>query len=200
MKRRRKSASGALAQLPTSRLAAALLLSVMLGTAPAGAATPTQLMDAHFSLTRLDGQNVTDTDYRGKWLLVYFGYTFCPDVCPTTLSDVSSALDQLGPRADRFQPIFITLDPARDSAKVMSDYLKAFSPRFIGLRGDGPATAQTAENFHVYYQLRGIGNGQYTVDHSSYVYVIDPKGNFVELLSPDVPGHSMAAALRKLHD
>jgi protein SCO1/2 len=199
MKRRQDKAWGALAQLMASGPAAAMLLSLMLGAAPSRAA-PAQLVDAHFSLTRLDGQNVTDADYRGKWLLVYFGYTFCPDVCPTTLSEVSSALDELGPRADRFQPIFITLDPARDSAKVMSDYLKAFSPRFVGLRGNGTATAQTAENFHVYYQLRGLGNGQYTVDHSSYVYVVDPKGNFVELLSPDVPGHSMAAALRKLHD
>ena len=162
------------------------------------AAPAPQLVDAEFDLTRLDGRQVTQADYRGKWLLIYFGYTFCPDVCPTTLTQISEALDSLGTRADSFQPIFITLDPARDSQKVMTDYLKAFSPRFIGLRGAGTDIADTAQRFHVYYQLRGIGNGQYTVDHSSFVYVIDPNGKFVELLTPDVPGHSLGDSLRKL--
>jgi protein SCO1/2 len=155
-------------------------------------------IDARFALTALDGKAVTEADYRGKWMLVYFGYTFCPDVCPTTLGELAAALDKLGPKADAFQPIFITLDPARDSAKVMSDYLKAFGPRFVGLRGSGMDIAETAGRFHAYFRLRGIGNGQYTVDHSSFVYVIDPKGKFVELLTPDTPGHSIAESLRKL--
>ena len=105
------------------------------------------LVDAQFTLTRTDGQQVTEADYRGKWLLVYFGYTFCPDVCPTTLSQISigDALDKLGPHGDAFQPIFITLDPARDSEKVLTDYLKAFSPRFVGLRGSAVDIADTAQ-------------------------------------------------------
>jgi protein SCO1/2 len=175
-------------------------LSIVAGlSGPATAAGAQTLIDTHFDLTRLDGKEVTDADYRGKWLLIYFGYTFCPDVCPTTLTDVGAALDSLGADADKFQPIFITLDPARDSAKVMTDYLKAFSPRFVGLRADGATISETAHHFHVYFRMQSLGNGQYGIDHSSYVYVVDPHGNFVELLSPDVPGHSMADALRKLH-
>jgi protein SCO1/2 len=162
------------------------------------AADAPALIDTHFDLTRLDGREVTEADYRGKWLIVYFGYTFCPDVCPTTLGQIGAALDSMGSKADSLQPIFITLDPARDSQKVMTDYLKAFGPRFIGLRGSGADIAETAQRFHAYYRLRGIGNGQYTVDHSSYIYVIDPQGKFVELLTADVPGHTLADSLRKL--
>jgi protein SCO1/2 len=165
---------------------------------PSRAVKATALVDAQFALTRTDGREVTEADYRGKWLLIYFGYTFCPDVCPTTLSQIGDALDKLGPRADAFQPIFITLDPARDSEKVLTDYLKAFSPRFVGLRGSAVDIADTAQRFHAYYQLRSIGNGQYTVDHSSYIYVINPQGKFVELLTVDVPGHSLTDSLRKL--
>jgi protein SCO1/2 len=176
------------------------LSATMLASVPSRAADTSALIDTHFALTRLDGHDVTEADYRGKWLLIYFGYTFCPDVCPTTLGQIGSALDAMGPKADLFQPIFITLDPARDSQKVMTDYLKAFGSRFIGLRGSGADIAETAERFHAYYRLRGIGNGQYTVDHSSYIYVIDPQGKFVELLTADVPGHSLADSLRKLID
>jgi len=174
-----------------------MVLAIFASAAP-GAADSVGLIDTHFALTRLDGHPVTDADYRGKWLLVYFGYTACPDVCPATLSEMSAALDALGPRAGRFQPIFVTLDPARDSAKVMTQYLKAFGNRFIGLRGHPQEIADTAQRFHAYYRLRGLGSGQYTVDHSSYIYVIDPQGKFVELLTADVPGHSLADSLRKL--
>lgn len=165
---------------------------------PCDAASGPALIDTHFVLTGLDGRQVTDENFRGKWLLVYFGYTSCPDVCPTVLSQISASLRELGARADRFQPIFITLDPARDSTKVLSVYLKAFGSRFVGLRGSGEDIAETAQRFHAYYRLRGLGNGQYSVDHSSYIYVIDPKGRFTELLTGDLPGHSLTAALKKL--
>jgi len=156
------------------------------------------LIDAHFALSDLGGHQTTELDFHGKWQLVYFGYTYCPDVCPTTLTEIGAALHDLGPAANRFQPIFITLDPARDSPKVLAQYLKAFDPRFIGLRGNGLDTAETAERFHVYYRLRSLGHGEYTVDHSSFIYVIDPNGKFDEILSSDLPGHSLADALRKL--
>src|SRR6266852_1618672 len=90
---------------------------------------------ARFELQALDGHRVTDATYRGRWLLVYFGYTFCPDVCSTVLVDVGQALKALGPLADRIQQIFITVDPVRDTASHMGQYLKAFSPRIVGLRG-----------------------------------------------------------------
>jgi protein SCO1/2 len=179
-------------------LTVALLVFLAGTAAPLRAAPAPDLIDTHFTLTGLDGRRVSEADYRGKWLLVYFGYTFCPDVCPTTLSEVGTALDTLGARADKFQPIFITLDPARDSVTVLTAYLKAFSPRFVGLRGSGEEIAETAQQFHAYYRIRGIGHGEYTVDHSSFIYVIDPDGKFVELLTPDAPGHSLSDALRKL--
>ena len=145
-----------------------------------------------------DGTAVTDASYRGKWMLIYFGYTFCPDVCPTTLVQIGQALSELGGKAKDFQPIFITLDPARDKQPVMADYMKAFDPRIIGLRGDPMDIEEAAKSFHVYYRPRALGNGEYTVDHSSYIYVVDPKGKFVKLLSGDLPGHPLSEDLRKL--
>jgi protein SCO1/2 len=159
---------------------------------------PPPPVNGHFSLMTLDGKDVSDADYRGKWLLIYFGYTFCPDVCPTTLSQIGAAFDALGPKAKDFQAVFITLDPARDKTLVMKDYMKAFDPRIVGLRGEPDDIEEAAKSFHVYYRPRSLGNGQYTVDHSSYIYVIDPKGKFTELLTGDLPGHPLVDELRKL--
>ncbi len=159
---------------------------------------PPPPVNGHFSLMTLDGKDVSDADYRGKWLLIYFGYTFCPDVCPTTLSQIGAAFDALGPKAKDFRAVFITLDPARDKTPVMKDYMKAFDPRIVGLRGEPDDIETAAKSFHVYYRPRSLGNGQYTVDHSSYIYVIDPKGKFTELLTGDLPGHPLVDDLRKL--
>ncbi len=173
-----------------------LLATFVLGSR--GALGTPLAIDGRFSLTGTDGRTVTNEDFRGKWQIIYFGYTFCPDVCPTTLAEITNALAGLGPRASEMQPIFITLDPARDSAKVLGAYLKAFDRRFVGLRGD-PETIQTlASQFHAYFRLRGLGNGEYTVDHSSYIYVFDRQGAFVELLTADQPGHALTDAFRKL--
>ena len=102
-----------------------------------GATTPPiPAIAGQFDLETLDGREVTDADYRGKWLLIYFGYTYCPDVCPTVLNEIGTALNDLGPAAAKVQPIFITIDPARDKAPVMKAYLKSFDPRIVGLRGD----------------------------------------------------------------
>jgi protein SCO1/2 len=173
----------------------------VLAFAPAGAwatddAPPP--VNGHFALQTLDGKDVNDADFRGKWLLIYFGYTFCPDVCPTTLSQIGTALDALGPKAKDFQAVFITLDPARDKTPVMKDYMKSFDPRILGLRGEPDDIEAAAKSFHVYYRPRSLGNGQYTVDHSSYIYVIDPKGKFAKLLTGDLPGHPLVEDLRKL--
>jgi len=179
---------------------AAALAALVLAPACAVRAdeAPPSPVNGHFNLVTIDGKDVHDTDYRGKWMLIYFGYTFCPDVCPTTLSQIGVALDALGPKAKDFQPIFITLDPARDKTPVLKDYMKSFDPRIIGLRGEPDDIEEAAKSFHVYYRPRSLGNGQYTVDHSSYIYVIDPKGKFVELLTGDLPGHPLVEDLRKL--
>src|SRR4051794_14674648 len=110
---------------------------------------PSPSMTGHFSLQRVaDGKPVTDAQFRGKWMLVYFGYTNCPDVCPTVLNEIGVALNELGPRASKVQPIFITIDPARDKAAVMKKYMSSFDPRILGLRGDGDETEAAAKAFH----------------------------------------------------
>lgn len=170
----------------------------------AAAAPATQVWSAlppiqgAFDLATLDGKDVTLASYRGKWLLIYFGYTFCPDICPTVLTEIGGALKELGAKASRVQVLFITVDPVRDSAAVMKRYLKAFDPRIQGLRGDPDAIEMAAKSFHVYYRARSVGGGEYAIDHSSYVYVLDPQGRFVDLLAPDVPGHKIAQDIRKL--
>jgi protein SCO1/2 len=155
-------------------------------------------IQGQFNLMTLDGHHVSLTNYRGKWLLVYFGYTFCPDICPATLTEIGQALKELGPKTAQVQALFITVDPARDSATVMKRYMNAFDPRIAGLRGDPKGIDDAAKSFHVYYQKRSVGGGEYAIDHSSYVYVLNPKGEFVGLLAPDVPGHKIALEIEKL--
>jgi protein SCO1/2 len=152
----------------------------------------------HFALSTPDGRRVTDESFRGKWMLVYFGYTSCPDVCPTTLSSMAQALQKLGPLADKVQPLFITVDPERDTPKIVGEYVKDFDPRFVGLVGSPQEIAAAAHDFHVYYVVRQLGNNEYVIDHSSFIYVLDPNGTFVRLLTGDLPGHQLADALRQL--
>jgi protein SCO1/2 len=181
------------------KLWAAVFLALLVAAVPATQAlSRLPPIEGQFDLTTLDGRDVTLSNYRGKWLLIYFGYTFCPDVCPTVLTEIGQALRELGPNAGHVQVLFITVDPARDSAPVMKRYLKAFDPRIQGLRGDPDAIEAAAKSFHVYYHARSVGGGEYAIDHSSYVYVLNPKGQFVDLLLPDVPGHKMAEDIRKL--
>jgi len=177
---------------------ACLAAFLALASPAQGAAPPAVAIDGQLDLATLNGREVTLADFRGKWLLIYFGYTFCPDVCPTVLTELGGALKELGPKADRVQTLFVTVDPVRDSAAVMSRYLKAFDPRIEGLRGDPDAIEATAKSFHVYYRARSLGHGEYAIDHSSYVYVMDPHGRFVELLAADVPGHRIAQDVRRL--
>lgn len=152
----------------------------------------------HFALSTADGRRVSDETFRGKWLLVYFGYTSCPDVCPTTLSSMAQALEKLGPLADKIQPVFITVDPARDTPEIVGEYVKDFDPRFIGLVGSPQEIAAAAKEFRVYYAVRQLGHNEYVIDHSSFIYVLDPNGTFVRLLTGDLPGHQLADELRKL--
>jgi protein SCO1 len=153
-----------------------------------------------FTLTSGDRTEVSDRSFSGKYMLVYFGYTFCPDVCPTTLNQVAEALDRLGPKADRVQPIFITLDPRRDTPEVVKQYTAAFSPRLIGLTGSPQQIAQVAKAYRVYYAEHRTGSGpdDYTVDHSSILYLMGPDGKFVAPIRADQTGEQMAAEIAKL--
>ena len=153
-----------------------------------------------FKLVNGDGRTVTDRDFRGKYMLVYFGYTFCPDVCPTTLNEVAGALDQLGAKADRIQPVFISVDPKRDTPPVVKEYAAAFSPRLTGLTGDEASIAAAAKEYRVYVALRRTGPGptDYTVDHSSILYLMGPDGRFVAPIAADQPAEKLAADLNRL--
>jgi protein SCO1 len=168
------------------------------GAVPVSAAAPLPSISGHFSLQTLDGREVTDATYRGKWLLVYFGYTSCPDICPTVLLRIGQALDSLGSLADRVQPIFITVDPSRDSASRLKQYMAAFNPHIVGLRGNPQQIGEAAREFHVYYRNRDLGNGEYTVDHSSFLYVVTPEGRFQKLLQDSLPADTLTTELRTL--
>ena len=144
-------------------------------------------------------QPVTDKSFAGKFMLVYFGYTYCPDVCPTTLNSMAEALDKLGPAADKLAPLFITVDPARDTPAVIGQYTAAFSPRIEGLTGTADQIKTVADKYHVYYAKHKTGDGpdDYTMDHSSILYVMRPNGHFAGLLRADESPGAMAADLKK---
>jgi protein SCO1/2 len=153
-----------------------------------------------FSLVDGDGKPVTDRTWRGKYMLVYFGYTFCPDVCPTTLSAVADALDKLGPKAARIQTLFITVDPKRDTPPVVKQYAAAFSPEMIGLTGSAAQIAAVAKAYRVYYAEHRTGPGpdDYSMDHSSVLYLMGPDGRFLAPVRADQTGAEIAAVLAKL--
>ena len=132
-----------------------------------------------FTLTNGDGQAVSDASFRGKWMLVYFGYTRCPDACPTTLGDIANALQRMGPAAGRVTPVFITVDPARDTSAVMKNFTAAFGPAFVGLTGSDAAIRQVEKEYRVYAARHATDARDYSMDHSSIIYVMDPNGHFV---------------------
>jgi protein SCO1 len=153
-----------------------------------------------FTLEDGSGKPVTDKDFRGKYMLVYFGYTFCPDVCPTTLNAVADAMDKLGPAASRIQPLFITVDPKRDTPAVVKQYASAFGPKIEGLTGTPEEIADVAKEYRVYYaeHRTGPGPNDYSMDHSSVLYLMNPDGNFVAPVRADQSGDEIAASLKKL--
>ena len=150
-----------------------------------------------FALTDQDGMRRTDADFRGKYMLVFFGYTFCPDVCPTTLAVQAEALKILGGQATRIVPVFITVDPKRDTPEVLKSYLAAFGPDFIGLTGDEAEITQVTKAYRVFYQAHAEEGDNYTVDHSGVVYLMSPEGKFVANYSLDTSPDMMAADLRR---
>jgi protein SCO1/2 len=169
-------------------------------TTPAGTvvSSGTAAIGGPFTLTAADGRTVTDQTYRDKWVIVYFGYTFCPDACPTALSNVSVALQKLGKQAERLQPLFITLDPNRDTREVLSTYLESFDPRIVGLVGTEAQTDAIAKAYRVYFERHKDEGGNYPVDHSAYFYLMGPDGKFADVIDGTISGNQMADQLRKL--
>jgi protein SCO1/2 len=153
-----------------------------------------------FTLENGSGKPVTDRDFRGKYMLVYFGYTFCPDVCPTTLTAVADAMDKLGTASSRIQPLFITVDPKRDTPAVVKQYAAAFGPSIEGLTGTPDEIAKVAREYRVYYAEHRTGPGvnDYSMDHSSVLYLMSPDGAFIAPVRADQSGDEIAANLKKL--
>ncbi len=150
-----------------------------------------------FRLSDPDGRERTLADFKGKVVLLYFGFTQCPDVCPTALSRAAEAKRLLGPEGERLQVIFVTLDPERDVAAVLRDYTAAFDPSFLGLSGDLQRTRETADHFKVYYRKVPTG-GSYTMDHSTLSYVFDPQGRLRLALRHEQNAQDYAHDLRLL--
>src|ERR1700719_4603363 len=145
-----------------------------------------------FKLIDQNGKAVSDQDLKGHPFLVFFGFTHCPDVCPTTLFDVSEMLRALGPDADRTRALFITVDPERDTPAVMKDYLSSFDPHLSGLTGDAAAVAAAAKAYRVYYKKVPLDDG-YTMDHTAIVYLMDKDGRFVAPFNLKLTAEAAAA-------
>jgi protein SCO1 len=168
--------------------------------------SPPAAFGGPFSLTDQNGKRRTDTDFRGKFMLIFFGYTYCPDICPTTLAVEAEALDKLGPRANRIVPIFISIDPKRDTPAKLKSYLAAFDakapsgrPDFVGLTGSEDDIARAAKAYRVYYRAhidtQREDGADYSLEHSSDIYLMGPDGNFVVYYSQGILPDELAADL-----
>jgi protein SCO1/2 len=150
-----------------------------------------------FKLLDHNGREVTEQDFKGRPFLVFFGFTHCPDVCPTALFEISEILRALGPDAERTRALFITVDPERDTPAVMKDYLSSFDPHLTGLTGDPAALAAVAKAYRVYYKKVPLDQGGYTMDHTAIIYLMDKQGRFVSPFSLKRTTEAAAADLRK---
>lgn len=152
-----------------------------------------------FQLTDHNGKPRTLADFKGKAVVMFFGYTHCPDVCPTTMSDMAQALELLGKEADKVQVLFVTIDPARDTKELLSKYVPAFNPGFLGLYGDEAATAKVAKDFRIFYQKNKDKNGEgYNVDHTAGTYVFDPTGRLRLFMSYGLGAQSIVHDLHEI--
>jgi protein SCO1/2 len=164
---------------------------------PPGSTPPnTAKIGGSFDLINQDGKTVHDSDFAGKYLLIYFGYTNCPDMCPTGLQSMSLAMNALGNDADKVQPLFITVDPARDTPERLKEYDSAFHTQIIGLTGPADEIAAVAKEYQVYYE-KGDGDQDYEVNHSSLIYLMNPSGNLVTTFDEEVDPNLIVAALKK---
>ena len=175
-------------------------VSLVEAPAPKVATSGTAAIGGPFTLVSTNDGNVTDQTYRGKWLLIFFGYTFCPDACPTALNNISIALEKLGADAAKLQPLFVTVDPQRDTREVLAEYLKSFDSRIVGLTGSQDQIDRVVKEYRVYVASQKSetqGDDNYLVSHSAYIYLMDPQGKFVNVIQGSEAGEEIAAWLRK---
>ena len=174
---------------------AVVLLVTGRGSTPMIAAS--SAIGGSFRLTDQNGKTITDQDLKGRPFLVFFGFTHCPEVCPTALFDISEILGKLGPDAEKVNALFVTVDPERDTPETLKEYLSSFNPRLIGVGGDADALAAVAKAYRVYYKKVPTKDGDYTIDHTAIVYLMDKNGQFVSPFSLRRRPEESAAELRR---
>jgi cytochrome oxidase Cu insertion factor (SCO1/SenC/PrrC family) len=168
------------------------------GNAPDPAALTGDSIGGPFELVDQNGVTRRDTEFRGKFMLIYFGFTYCPDACPTALVGIAEALDQIGPLAARVQPIFVSIDPDRDTVEQMNSYVGAVDPRLIGLTGSAAQVAAAAKSYRVFYRkVTPPGMSEYLMDHTSLIYLMGPDGKFLAHFSHETPPERIAEILRR---
>jgi cytochrome oxidase Cu insertion factor (SCO1/SenC/PrrC family) len=169
--------------------AARLMNELMSGKAAVG--TP-------FTLTNAHGKRVSLADFRGKLVLLYFGYTFCPDVCPTDLLVIAQTLKTLGKSADQVQPVFVTLDPARDTRELLRGYVAAFHPRIVALTGSEDEIRRVATAYKVFYEkVTPPNSATYFIDHAAFTFLLDRSGKYLLFFPPGTPPDRMTAMVRE---
>lgn len=181
------------------------LLALLLGScqpAPPPAFQSTDITGAdfgrQFTLPDTSGRERHLNDFKGKVAILFFGYTSCPDICPTTLARFADTIKLLGTDAERTQVLFVSLDPERDSRERLASYVSFFNPRFLALVGDAARTEATAREFKIFYSRRAMDNGSYSIDHSAGAYVFDPQGRLRLFVKDEVSNEALASDLRRL--
>ena len=170
---------------------------IVTGRGPESFASTSAAIGGPFNLTDQNGKPITDRDLKGRPSLIFFGFTHCPEVCPTALFDISEILGRLGPDSSKVNAVFITVDPERDTPAVLKDYLSSFNPRLTGVGGDPEQLAAVAKAYRVYYKKVPTKDGDYTMDHTAIVYLMDKNGKFVAPFSLKRKPEDAAAELRR---
>lgn len=196
-------------------LAAGILFAIIAGIAlselviggaenrnPGGSSAGAPSVGGPFTLVNHHGETVTEQDFRGRFMLLYFGFTFCPDICPTELGVMAAAVNALGEKGEQVTPVLITIDPERDTPEVLARYVALFHPRLVGLTGTAEQMDAAARAWHVYYgrvEDESVSEA-YTMDHSSIVFLMGPDGEYLKLFRPQTPPDEMAREIAKYLD
>ena len=193
-----KSPDEGLSEAFANRLASVFGQEMAIPSTSGGMQLPAGMsLGGAFELTNQAGQPVTERDFAGRWLLVYFGFTWCPDICPTELGTIAAALDAMGPSGDSVTPILITIDPERDTPEQLAEYVSRFHPRMLGLTGTAEQLAAVARRYRVYYaRVQRPDMPDYLMDHSSFIYLVGPDGRVRALFRPETSPESLAAAVQ----
>ncbi len=169
-----------------------------LDTADSAGFTAAVKIGGPFTLVNHRGDRVTDATYRGRFLFVYFGYGYCPDICPTELANMAATLDHMGAMSERVQPLFVTVDPERDTPKFLAEYVSQFHPKMVGLSGTNQQIADIADQYRVFYRkAEDASASEYLMDHSNFIYLMGPDGKFLSMFRGGINPAAIARTIAK---